>query len=1017
MDNLFTDISDVQTFAQYAVSDAWETGFDEANRPTLTTSITTIEDIPYRLEFSIAANVAAGAVDVAIQVSYGGETIGTFNHSGALFDAQEIVFTGTGKLTDLTFTIVDNSEGGSANIVTDAVIPYYEKTMIFGGQEVTVQAFVPGAPYIYQILSGQLVKFDPETSTYEEAETAGTYQINAIGLNKHDDIIYGIARQSSVDSLGNAVVSGDVVAVDAGGKSYLVGHSGYSHYVGDLDGDGNLWTFPGDASYAVRYDVSNVDENGNIDHVRFDLNTSLKPGLADLAYDANTDAFYGVTSKADPKLVKIDISDVPFGGEAVVTTTPIVATIIDGVRVDDTLSMTYGAAVSDADGNIYVGGNSGDHDLDSSTPTSGGIYRIDTDENGNLVMVLMSAATPVGSNDGAMDPRVLDPFLEIDTNSEVLLFEPVLETAVAEDDSVVVTARGDASIDLLANDRAVAISGSEESPTLEVTHIDGVAVVGGETITLASGTVVTYSGNGILSFAGADRTDSVLETLDYTVSTGNNFTDTATLSVLTSPIDGTAGDDTFSGSGEQDTDGNILDGSDGASEVVMGYGGNDKLFTGEGDDALYGGDGDDNLRGEGGNDTLYGGDGNDLMSGGSGIDTIYGGAGNDFYWVDTAQDMIEENADAGTDKVLSMVDWTLGDNFENLSLEHTNIGGTGIAGTGNELDNSVSGNNLDNQLDGLGGDDHLMGLGGDDTMFGGDGNDNIQGGTGNDIQYGGAGDDMMHGEQGNDIQYGGDGNDTLCPNVGDDIMYGGAGDDLLSGLAGTDVAYGGEGNDVYKIQDSFDTVIEYENEGIDTVHSFVSFTLSDHVEHLTLTGAGDLDGHGNDLANTIVGNNGENELLGHEGNDHIEGAGGDDVIAGGEGNDRLFGSGGNDVASGQAGTDRLAGGIGNDDLNGGAGNDVLYGGTGSDTLRGGAGDDLMKGNAGADAFVFSTGDGADGIRGWSSEDTLIFEGLQMSDLEISQQGRNTVINYGDSDTIKIYNTDHTTLTAEDFVFA
>jgi Ca2+-binding RTX toxin-like protein len=49
-----------------------------------------------------------------------------------------------------------------------------------------------------------------------------------------------------------------------------------------------------------------------------------------------------------------------------------------------------------------------------------------------------------------------------------------------------------------------------------------------------------------------------------------------------------------------------------------------------------------------------------------------------------------------------------------------------------------------------------------------------------------------------------------------------------------------------------------------------------NVENLLLTGAGDIDGTGNDLANSIVGNGGSN---------HLDGGAGADVLAGGEGSD------------------------------------------------------------------------------------------------------------------------------------
>ena len=50
-----------------------------------------------------------------------------------------------------------------------------------------------------------------------------------------------------------------------------------------------------------------------------------------------------------------------------------------------------------------------------------------------------------------------------------------------------------------------------------------------------------------------------------------------------------------------------------------------------------------------------------------------------------------------------------------------------------------------------------------------------------------------------------------------------------------------------------------------------TFTLDDNVENLILKGSSDIDGVGNDLANTIRGNSGANTLTGNGGNDNLSG--------------------------------------------------------------------------------------------------------------------------------------------------
>jgi Ca2+-binding RTX toxin-like protein len=79
-------------------------------------------------------------------------------------------------------------------------------------------------------------------------------------------------------------------------------------------------------------------------------------------------------------------------------------------------------------------------------------------------------------------------------------------------------------------------------------------------------------------------------------------------------IDGTAGNDVFTGS----------PGPDGFS----GGFGNDEIHGGGGDDHLYGGGGDDRIFGDAGNDKLEGANGADTIDGGSGTDQLYGDIGS-----------------------------------------------------------------------------------------------------------------------------------------------------------------------------------------------------------------------------------------------------------------------------------------------------------------------------------------------------------------------------------------------------
>ncbi|WP_242056395.1 S-layer family protein [Nostoc sp. FACHB-152] len=385
----------------------------------------------------------------------------------------------------------------------------------------------------------------------------------------------------------------------------------------------------------------------------------------------------------------------------------------------------------------------------------------------------------------------------------------------------------------------------------------------------------------------------------------------------------------------------------------------------------------DNIQALEGNDILSGLAGNDTLNGGTGKDTMTGGLGNDIYIVDNTADKVVENLNEGTDTVRSSINYTLGDNVENLILTGT----SNLLGTGNSLNNSITGNSGNNTLNGKAGDDTLDGGAGNDILDGGVGNDVMIGGLGNDTYYvdsssdqiieafnegtdtvrvsvswvlsstlenliltgtnaidgtGNALNNSITGNIANNNLSGNDGNDNLKGNAGNDTLNGGLGNDILDGGLGDDVMIGGAGNDTYYVDSNSDQITEAFNEGTDTVRAAVTFTLGDHLENLILTGTNAIDGTGNALKNTITGNSANNNL---------------------------FGGGDNDT---------LNGGDGNDNLEGGNGNDILTGGTGNDTLFGGVGSDKLTGGTGNDRFVFnSLGEGIDTITDFSSTDDVL----------------------------------------------
>ena len=157
-------------------------------------------------------------------------------------------------------------------------------------------------------------------------------------------------------------------------------------------------------------------------------------------------------------------------------------------------------------------------------------------------------------------------------------------------------------------------------------------------------------------------------------------------------------------------------------------------------------------------------------------------------------------------------------------------------------------------------------------------------------------------------------------------------------------------------------------------------------------------GTGNDV---LFGLQNDDSLYGGTGDDFLYGDdqdglgtfidGGNDTLYGGDGDDKLVGGNGNDVLHGGANGDTLFGNDGQDTLNGDNGDDFLYGGDGIDTLQGGAGRDRLAGDQGDDTLyggddrdTLFGGDGDDVIRGGTGIDSLY--GNDGADTFVYQQG-------------------------------
>ena len=314
--------------------------------------------------------------------------------------------------------------------------------------------------------------------------------------------------------------------------------------------------------------------------------------------------------------------------------------------------------------------------------------------------------------------------------------------------------------------------------------------------------------------------------------------------------------------------------------------------------------------------------------------------------------------------------------------------------------------------------------------------ENAFGGSDGDILIGNAADNFLDGRGGLDKMIGGRGNDTYGVNSTRDLITENAGggtdrvrssvnytlgqhlenlvligtaisgtgnalaneiignskDNVIDGKGGADTMRGAGGNDRYFVDNVGDKIIELSDGGTDSVTSSVSYTLSDNVNHLTLTGSA-TSATGNDQSNNLTGNDRDNVLDGKGGADRMRGGNGNDVyvvdnagdvvIETGGGIDLVkslvsfqLGSGLNNLTligsnpisgTGNDGGNTIIGNSARNYLNGGAGNDVLDGALGNDRLRGGSGNDKFLFDT-----ALSSANNVDAILDFSVTDDTIY---------------------------------------------
>jgi len=412
------------------------------------------------------------------------------------------------------------------------------------------------------------------------------------------------------------------------------------------------------------------------------------------------------------------------------------------------------------------------------------------------------------------------------------------------------------------------------------------------------------------------------------------------------------------------------------------------------DNRIEGNDGVNALSGNGGLDLLYGHGGDDTLNGGLQGDLLDGGAGLDtalfvdsfVTYADTLAGWVIGSSE-GSD-VLRTVEAVVDGSGRRTLL----VGSTGLATLQGALDEAADNNHVRlaaNSYSGTANYDAngliVVGQTGSqqnvtyNNMIGGLGitviaanlADTIATDDGDDRVFGNGGIDTITTGAGNDILNGGDGGDTLS---------GGAGNDSLTGGAGNDSMSGGADNDTYHVTEAGDVVTEAFGEGTDIIYSSVSYALNDSSEveslgALSFSSTTALNFAGNGLANTLLGNDGNNQLNGKGGADVMVGRAGNDTYLVHNAGDKAFEDAGNgsdvvySAVSFTLANDQELEGLSTItweltdaiDLTGNSLNNQLIGNAGVNKLDGKGGNDGLHGREGADTFLFTTALGATNV--------------------------------------------------------
>ncbi|MEG4839293.1 calcium-binding protein [Microcoleus sp. B9-D4] len=270
---------------------------------------------------------------------------------------------------------------------------------------------------------------------------------------------------------------------------------------------------------------------------------------------------------------------------------------------------------------------------------------------------------------------------------------------------------------------------------------------------------------------------------------------------------------------------------------------------------------------------------------------------------------------------------------------------------------------------------NLPGLG-PDTIFAGGGADFVRTSTlGGSLIFGQADNDTLISVGPNDTLYGGEDEDSIRSQRTPALLFGDSGNDTIVAEARATI-YGDEGEDF--LQGTVEANLMFGNEGADTMlggaqrgDSLYGGKDNDAIGFFIAGGGNNLSLEGG-LGIGFAGNEGSNYLLGDLGDDLVVGINVRDTLFGGKGNDTLKGVASNSYLSGDLDDDILV--ITNSTQSSPFTSSVITIGIERTSLIGGGGNDSLTGGIGefgGGRNFFEGGDGNDTITVFATQDTAL----------------------------------------------